>query len=151
MIEQIFDYNWGWIVAGMTLAGLEILVPGVFLLWIGLGAMTVGLVLSLFPELPLAWQALIFAISMLSSLGFGFWIQRRSGVSADAGRLNREMEQMIGQKYVAISPFIAGRGRIKVQDSSYAAVGEDTIGAGDVVEVVAIIDGRPQVVKAASP
>ncbi|MFN4090610.1 MAG: NfeD family protein [Alphaproteobacteria bacterium] len=151
MIEQIFDYTWGWIVAGMILAGLEILVPGVFLLWIGLGAMTVGLVLSLFPELPPAWQALIFAISMLSSLGFGVWIQRRSGVSADAGRLNREMEQMIGQKYVAISPFIAGRGRIKVQDSSYAAVGEDTIGSGDVVEVVAIIDGRPQVVKAASP
>jgi inner membrane protein len=148
MIEQIFDFTWGWIIAGVILAGLEVLVPGVFLLWIGLGALAVGLILSLVPDLPLAWQGLIFAASMLSSLALGFWIQRRSGRSPDAVLLNRELDSMIGQRYTAISPFVAGRGRIKVQDSSYAAHGDDGIMPGDLVEVVAISDGRPQVVRA---
>lgn len=151
MIEQIFDLTWGWIIAGVIIAGLEILVPGVFLLWVGLGAFTVGVVLSLIPGLPLAWQSLVFAVSMLSSLGLGFWIQRRSGLTKKASLLNREMEAMVGQRYIAIAPFITGRGRIKVQDTSYAAVSEEAIAKGDLVEVVAISDGRPRVVKAVEP
>lgn len=148
MIGQIFDLTWGWIIFGAILIGMEILVPGVFLLWIGLGALAVGLILSLAPELPLAWQSLVFAGSMLASLGIGFCIQRRSGRTKEAVLLNREMEAMIGRKYVAIAPFSAGRGRIRVQDTSYAAIGEDSIVEGDLVEVTAISDGRPQVVKA---
>lgn len=151
MLEQLFDFTWGWIIAGVVLAGLEILVPGVFLLWIGLGALAVGLILSLAPGLPLAWQALVFAAAMLASLGLGFWVQRRSGRGEEARLLNRELQAMVGQRYLAVAPFTAGHGRIKVQDGSYAALGEETIAAGDLVEVVAIDSGRPQVVKVKGP
>jgi len=150
MIEQIFDFTWGWIIAGVILAGLEILVPGVFLLWIGLGALAVGLILSLAPDLPLAWQALVFAGAMLASLGLGFWVQRRSGRDREAVLLNRELQAMVGQHYLAITPFTAGHGRIRVADGSYAAVGED-IAEGDEVEVVAIEAGRPRVAKVPEP
>lgn len=150
MIEQIFDFTWGWIVVGVILVGLEILVPGVFLLWVGLGAIAVGLILSLAPDLPVAWQALVFAGSMLSSLSLGFWVQRRSGRDTGARMLNREMQDMIGQRYVATSAFVAGRGRIRVRDTSYAAVSDDDVAAGDIVEVVALSSGRPRVVKRAS-
>lgn len=150
MIEQIFDFTWGWIIAGVILAGLEIVVPGVFLLWIGLGALAVGLILSLAPDLPLAWQALVFAGAMLASLGLGFWVQRRSGRGREARLLNRELQGMVGQHYLAITPFTAGHGRIRVADGSYAAVGED-IAEGDEVEVVAIEAGRPRVAKVPTP
>ena len=148
MIEQVFDWTWGWIIVGAAIAGLEILVPGMYLLWIGLGAVAVGVVLARYPELSLAWQMLVFAVSMVSSIGIGFWIQRRSGTTREARLLNREMKQMIGQTYVAVGPFVVGRGRIKVHDSSYAAVSDEAIAAGDIVKVVAIEDGRPKVVKA---
>lgn len=147
MVGQVFDFTWGWIIAGIVLAALEILVPGVFLLWLGLGALAVGLILSLVPGLPVAWQSLIFAASMLGSLGLGFWIQRRTTRGQGARTLNRELEAMVGQRYVAINGFVAGRGRIKVGDSSYGALGEGPIQAGDVVEVVAIESGRPRVVR----
>ena len=150
MIEQAFDWTWGWIIAGAVIAALEILLPGVFLMWIGLGAFAVGVVLTRYPGLPLAWQMLVFAVSMISSLGIGFWIQRRSGRGKQSRFLNRELKAMIGQSYIAIAPFSVGHGRIKVQDSSYAAVSDEEIRAGDVVEVVAIEDGRPKVVKATS-
>jgi inner membrane protein len=148
MIEQAFDWTWAWIIAGAIIAGLEILVPGIYLMWIGFGAVATGLVLARYPDLPLEWQILVFAVSMLSSLGIGFWIQRRSGRTRQARFLNREMKQMIGQTYVAVGPFVVGRGRIKVHDSSYAAVSDEAIAAGDIVKVVAIEDGRPKVVKA---
>jgi hypothetical protein len=148
MIEQAFNWTWGWIIAGAILAGLEILIPGIYLLWIGLGAFAVGIILALLPGLPLEWQTLIFAAAMVSSLGLGFWIQRRSGRTEADQFLNKEMTAMIGQKYLAIAPFSAGRGRIKVQDTSFAAVSDEAIEKGDLVEVIAITDGRPQVVKA---
>ncbi|MEX2632323.1 MAG: NfeD family protein [Tistlia sp.] len=149
MIEQLFDFTWGWIIAGVVIAGLEILIPGVFLLWIGLGALAVGLLLSLFPDLPVAWQSLVFAVAMLASLGLGFWLQRRSGSPADHGFLNRETEAMVGQRYLALTAFVAGRGRITVQDSSFAALSDEPIAAGELVEVVAIVEGKPKVAKAA--
>jgi len=150
MIAQAFDWTWGWIIVGAAIAGLEILVPGIFMLWIGLGAIAVGLVLVRYPGLSLAWQTLVFAVSMVSSIGIGFWIQRRSGRTRHAIFLNRELRAMVGHSYVAIAPFIVGHGRIKVQDGSYAAVSEEAIEAGDVVVVVAIENGRPKVSKAPS-
>lgn len=148
MIEQAFNWTWGWIIAGVIVAGLEILIPGIYLMWIGLGAFVVGLILTLLPGLPLGWQMLVFAVSMLSSVGFGFWIQRRSGRTPHAMFLNEEMKAMVGHTYIAIAPFAVGRGRIKVQDSSYAAISDEEILAGDAVEVIAIEDGWPKVVKA---
>lgn len=148
MMGTIFDTGWAWMIGGVILAGLEIIVPGIFLLWIGLGALTVGLILSIAPGLPFPWQALIFAVSMLSSLGLGFWIQRRSRTTGEDSFLNREMEAMIGQEYIAITPFVAGRGRIKVRDSSYAALSDQDIAEGDLVTVIGLSDDRPRVVKA---
>ena len=150
MLEQAFNWSWGWMIAGAIIAGLEILFPGIFLLWIGLVAFAVGVVLTRYPELPLAWQMLVFAVSMVSSLSIGFWIQRRSDRSQNARFLNEELEAMIGQTYIANSRFVARHGRIKVKDSSYAAVSDEEIEAGALVEVVAIEDGRPKVVKSTS-
>jgi len=147
MIEQLFASPWPWIIGGFLLAGAETVVAGVYLLWIGLGAVAVGLILALAPGLSPAWQALLFAVAMLGSIGIGFAIQRRSGRSRDASYLNRELEAMIGYRYVALSGFAGGRGRIRVQDTSFAAVSEDAVAAGDMVEVIAIVEGRPKVAK----
>ena len=147
MLEQAFNWSWGWMIAGAIIAGLEILFPGIFLVWIGLGAFAVGVVLTRYPELPLAWQMLVFAVSMVSSLSIGFWIQRHSDRSRDARFLNEELEAMVGQTYIANSRFVAGHGRIKVKDSSYAASSDSDIEAGELVEVVDIHDGRPKVAK----
>jgi inner membrane protein len=109
MIEQAFDWTWAWIIAGAIIAGLEILIPGIFLLWIGLGAVATGVVLARYPDLALEWQLLVFAVSMVSSVGIGFWIQRRSGRTRQARLLNREMKAMIGKTYVAGAAFTVGR------------------------------------------
>ena len=51
---------WGWIVLGLVLIGLELIAPGIFLIWLGLAAVLTGL---LDAALGLSWQTalLIFA------------------------------------------------------------------------------------------
>jgi inner membrane protein len=139
---------WIWVIVGAVLAALEIVAPGVYLLWIGLGAIVVGLVLAFAPDLPGPWQALIFAVAMLGSLSLGFWLQRRSRPPAEQKLLNEETRQLVGRRFRAITDFELGRGRIEVGDTSYAAVSVEPIRAGETVEVVAIDDDRPRVVRA---
>jgi len=143
----IFDHAWAWIIAGAVLAGLEIVAPGVYLLWIGLGALMVGIFLALAPEMAAAWQGLVFAAAMLGSVGIGFWLQRRTPRQPGEEMLNRETQALVGRRFTAITGFELGRGRIRIGDGSYAAVSEQQIQVGDVVEVVAIEDGRPKVVR----
>ena len=39
--------TWNWLIFGLLLMGLELLVPGVFLFWLGLAALLVGRVCTL--------------------------------------------------------------------------------------------------------
>ncbi len=59
MWELSVHYLW-WILALLLIAG-EILVPGYFMLWIGLAAAAMGVLLWLVPSLSLLAQALLFA------------------------------------------------------------------------------------------
>ncbi|HVL57206.1 MAG TPA: NfeD family protein [Burkholderiaceae bacterium] len=148
LLAQQLSSPWLWLILGAVLAALEIVAPGVYLLWIGLGAIIVGLSLAVAPELPLSWQALIFAVAMLGSLSLGFWLQRRSRPPAQHDLLNKETQQLVGRRFRAITDFELGRGRIEVGDTSYAAVSVEPIRAGETVEVIAIEDDRPRVVRA---
>lgn len=147
-LENVFDATWAWIIVGAVIAGLEIVVPGVFLLWIGLGALATGLILTLSPDMPLAWQLIVFAACMIAAMSLGLSLQKKGEEDPQAATLNREMQGLVGQRTVATSAFVAGRGRIRVQDTTFAAIGEDPIGEGDLVDIVAIEDGLPRVRKA---
>jgi inner membrane protein len=150
-MEALFANPWYWIIGGAVLAGLEIVVPGVFLLWIGLGAVVVGLLLTAFPELPLAWQLLIFAGSMVVSIGAGFLIQRHGRSAQTAAPLNQELAGLVGRTVVAAGDFEVGRGRVKVGDTTYAAVSAEAVTAGSTVRVLAIDEGRLRVVPETPP
>lgn len=108
-LEPLFFSPWPWVIAGAILVGLEIVAPGVFLLWIGLGAVIVGLSVLVAPDLPMAWQLLVFAVAMLGSIGIGFAIQRRSRISLTATTLNRELDALVGRQAEAIDGFSGGR------------------------------------------
>lgn len=141
MAEQMVISPWYWIIGGALLAGVEILVPGVFLLWIGLGAVAVGLVLWVLPELSVGMQLTLFALAMLGSIGLGFMIQRRSGPKPGEPVLNQELQDYIGRRFEALDDFSAGRGRVRVGDTSYSASCDGPVGKGEVVIVSAIDHG----------
>ncbi|MDQ6646416.1 MAG: NfeD family protein [Pseudomonadota bacterium] len=141
-------YLW-WILAFAMIAG-EVLLPGYFLLWIGLGAAAMGVVLWLMPTLGLLSQAISFGV-----LAFGFcavyarWIKPRLERRTPGGEhLNRRGEQMIGKRYELIEPIVNGRGKARVGDGQWLVNGPD-LPLGSTVEVTAVDGSTLQVRPAA--
>ncbi len=138
MLEFIFASYWYWFVAACLLLILEIVVPGVFLIWLGLGAAATGFFLLLFPQAALAWQLLALIISISASVLLGLQWQRRL-LKRNPPSLNQGLDGYIGRSAQASQNFQQGRGRIRLEDSSYPAICHGSaISSGQQVLVVAV-------------
>ena len=102
MLERIFAElgPWNWMVLGLVLLTLEILAPGVFLLWIGIAALLVGAAsLALWSAAFWVWQVQVvaFLILALISAYLGKRIMAGRGNDSDQPLLNRRGDQLIGR------------------------------------------------------
>ena len=141
-------YLW-WILALLLIAG-EILLPGYFMLWIGLAAAVMGVLLWLAPSLGLLAQAVLFALLAFAICMAYARLLRPKLERSEPGneRLNRRGEQMIGQRYQLIEPIVNGRGKALVGDGQWLVSGPD-LPLGSTVEVVAV-EGTTLKVRAAA-
>lgn len=127
---------WSWFVGGLFLLALEIAAPGAFFLWFGIAAILVGIIDLIF---GLSWQVLVslFLILAIVLLVFG----RRYFAARMAGpvgvRLNARGERLIGHEAVLDEPIVEGRGRIRVDDTTWRVSGAD-LPTGAHVRVVAV-------------
>ncbi|MEP6899243.1 MAG: NfeD family protein [Rhodanobacter sp.] len=148
MWELSTHYLW-WILALLLIAS-ELLLPGYFLLWIGLAAAAMGVVLWLVPSLGLLAQAVLFALlAFAACFVYAKWL--RPGLERRAPgseRLNRRAEQMIGQRYDLVEPIVNGRGKARVGDGQWLVSGPD-LPVGSTIEVLSV-DGTTLKVRAAA-
>lgn len=135
---------WTWWILGLVLLGLEILVPGVFLLWVGLAAIVVGaLSFALWETAAWTWQVqlLVFAVLAVAAVIIGRKVLARSGGDAsDQPLLNRRVDSLVGRTATLEEPIRNGRGRIRLDDTIWVVRGPD-LAAGTDVRVTAIVDG----------
>lgn len=137
MWELSTHYLW-WILAFLLIAG-EVLAPGYFMLWIGLAAASMGILIWAVPDIGMLGQALAFGLLAFAfCFAYARWlrpkIERREPGDE---RLNRRGEQMIGQRYELIEPIVNGRGKARVGDGQWLVTGPD-LPEGSTVEVVAV-------------
>lgn len=138
---------WTWVIAGLALAGLELLAPGVFFIWLGIAALLTGLADWLF---DLSWQAasLVFAGLAIVAVLLGRALMRGDRGQATGSGLNRRGEALVGRAFALDAPIVAGEGRVRIDDSFWRVTGPDAP-AGARVRV-ARIDGATLVVEAVS-
>ena len=134
---------WNWVVLGFVLLLLELIFPGVFFVWFGLGALLTALVSLLFYHLPwvASWEVeviffLIFSIIMVL-IGRNFFRRDRE---TDEPLLNRRTDQIIGKKVVLEEPVRDGKGRVRIDDTIWRIKGPD-LPEGTEVKVVAFDNG----------
>jgi membrane protein implicated in regulation of membrane protease activity len=125
-IAFIFESYWYWLIAGLVLVLAEMLLPGVYLLWIGVGALVVGVFTAVWPNAPLWLQLAVLAVAMVGSVLAGIYFQARTRKPADAQGLNAGLQSFVGVHGTAAEAFHAGHGRIKLNDSFYNAVTADS-------------------------
>ncbi len=130
---------WFWLVAGLALCAAEMLVPGAYLLWIGLAALALGVIksiLSLDMNITLlAFAGLSIASSLLGSRFYGAAPKNTPNQS-----LNQGAASLVGQEFVLERAIHNGAGHIRVRDSIWRVSGPDC-DKGARVKVVDVEDG----------
>lgn len=120
----MLDDHWGWLVFAALLGMAEVLLPGVFLIWVALAAAVTGLLALAFPiSLPI--QLLIFAALCLVSVWGGRRWYSANPVDSTDPLLNDRTARLIGDIVTVVEPIDNGRGRVKVGDSIWLCHGPD--------------------------
>lgn len=128
---------WHWLILAAALAGIEMLTPGFFFIWLGGAALITSAVALVMPSMTWENQVLIFALlSAVSVLGW-YRFRHRLVVKSDDMTLNRRGEQLLGRSATLSEPIINGRGQIKIDDTVWRCEGED-LSAGTKVKVVSL-------------
>ncbi len=140
MIEFLESmHSWHWVILGLILIGLEMTVPGTFLMWPGIAAIVVSLLYIPMPDLQWTGALTIWAIlSFVSVVGWISWRKKNPAAPTGNPTLNRRGEQYIGRVFTLTAPLINGKGELKVDDSVWRAVADQDFPAGSQVKVMRV-------------
>jgi membrane protein implicated in regulation of membrane protease activity len=116
--------NWNWFIVGGILLAIEVMVPGTYMLWLGLAAIATGVIGFI---LPLSWQLLIvvFAVLAVVSVLIGRKLQPRAEPDSDKPFLNRRADAFVGRIFTLEEPIVSGAGRVRVDDTTWRVTGPD--------------------------
>lgn len=129
-----FDAHWIWIAIGLILAALEMLVPGVYLIWLAVAAVITG-VLTLGLGLGFPSQIVIFVFLSLIAAFSARRMLRDSPIESSDPLLNRRGSRLVGETAIVTQALDGGSGRIKYGDSEWIARGPD-MGIGTRVRII---------------
>jgi membrane protein implicated in regulation of membrane protease activity len=137
---------WNWLIAGLVLMALELVAPGVFMLWLGLAALLVGII-SLVTDW--IWQVQVIAFAAFSLAAVPLWrrLATQSSTNAQSMFLNRRSDALVGRVFTLDKPIMDGSGTVRVDDTIWRVSGPDCP-AGSKVKVVRA-DGASLTVEAA--
>jgi membrane protein implicated in regulation of membrane protease activity len=138
--------GWIWFVAAAIFFLLELTAPGVFMLWLGLAAILIGII-SL--AMVLSWQAqlIIFAVLSIACIPIYRSFLRRVESPVDRPFLNRRTEGYVGRVFTLDKPIVDGVGTIRIGDTVWRVHGPD-LPAGSRVKISSA-DGAQLAVEAA--
>ena len=123
-----------WAVVALVLIAAETLIPGAFLLWLGVAAAAVFVLLLLF-DLSLLSQAVAFVVLSVISIQIYRTRFRGRGRQSDRPSLNRRADALVGHVATLHTAIVQGRGRVQIADAYWDVTGPD-LAAGTRVRVV---------------
>lgn len=132
---------WHWAVAGVALILAELAVPAFVLIWFGLGALLVSLVLALAGELTLSTQLGLWLVASLSFTGAWFRVFKPGQTKTRIGGSDSQVIGEIGLLTRDVAPFAKGEVRFQkpiLGGEVWACLSDETIAAGARVKLVSV-------------
>lgn len=130
---------WHWLVFGMLLIVFEIFIPSFTALWFGLGALIIGGILLIEPDMRLVWQLVVW---LLASSAFTWaWFKFFKRLAPDRTKAGLSREAIIGETAQVIrAPHEASRGMLrfatpKLGSEEWEFICEQAVSVGDRVAV----------------
>lgn len=119
-----------WLALALLLGVAELLVPGVFLIFVAVAAGITGIATLALPDLPLAAQLASFAVWSGVTVLVGRRWYRDYPVTTSDPMLNDRAARLIGEIVTVEQAIEGGSGRVRVGDGMWPARGADAaIGA----------------------
>ncbi len=115
---------WTWLIVGVALLALEIVAPGAFMLWFGIAAIVVG-GLALLVAIPWQAQLILFVVLATVFVLIGRRYFSRSASKVASFGLNARGRRLVGTVVVLDEPVVDGRGRIRIDDTTWRVSGPD--------------------------
>lgn len=129
-----------WLALALLLGVAELLLPGVFLIFVAVAAAITGVATLALPDLPLAAQLASFAVwSGVTVLVGRRWYRDYPIASADP-LLNDRAARLIGEIVMVEQAIDGGSGRVRVADGVWPARGPDAA-VGARMRVVEVKNG----------
>lgn len=103
---------WHWLTLGLILILAELFIPSFTIFWFGLGALLVGALVWMVPDLPLTWRIFIWAIA--SCLFTFLWFKLLRPYMTDRTKAGISREAVLGEcgQVIAV-PHESRRGMIR--------------------------------------
>lgn len=139
---------WHWIAGGLLLVMMELLIPSFFIIWFGLGALLVGIIVLLAP-VPLSAQFILWGLTSGAMVYFWFRFfknpdRTKAGLSKDAflgetGMIVKEVTEL-------------AKGQIRFQkpilgSETWPVIADETIPAGARARIVDVLGQTLKVAK----
>jgi membrane protein implicated in regulation of membrane protease activity len=127
--------TWNWLIFGFILMALEVAAPGIFLFWLGLAALLVGLLSFAFHT---SWQTQLLMFAVFAAAAVPIWrrlARSDTSVSASNPFLNRRADALVGRVFTLEKPIIDGWGTVRIDDTIWRVAGPDAP-AGSRVKIV---------------
>ena len=126
--------TWNWLIFGVILMALELIAPGVFLFWLGLAALLVGLASFGF---DLSWQIQILMFAVFAAAAVPLWRRLARSHAGDGASpfLNKRADALIGRVFTLEKPIVDGTGTVRIDDTIWRIAGPDAP-AGSRVRIV---------------
>jgi membrane protein implicated in regulation of membrane protease activity len=150
MLIELFQNSiepWVWFASGLVLIGLELAVPGSFLIWFGAAALVVGALVAYF-DMDWRWQLVLWGVLSVSFLLIGRRLTVKDDDKEGDPHLNKRGSRYQGRVFVLKQALAHGKGTLEIGDSIWRVNGPD-LPAGAHVKVIGQ-EGTTLIVEAAS-
>ena len=116
--------SWNWFILAALLFLLEVLAPGMFMLWLGLAAILVGAISSV---MIWSWQLQLIAFAVFAIAAVPAWryFARKVEQPGDSPFLNRRAEGYVGRIFTLDKPIVGGVGAVRIDDTVWRVTGPD--------------------------
>jgi membrane protein implicated in regulation of membrane protease activity len=130
---------WHWFALAAVFIVIEIFVPGVAFLWLGIAGLVTGACLFFFPSLAIEIQGIIFAVVAVITTVTARTVIRRTSGPSDRPGLNQRSHSYVGSVYILVDDTKNGHGKVHIGDTVWSVVlspGAREIPAGSSVRVI---------------
>ena len=139
-----------WLIVGLVLSVLEVVVPGVYLIWFGFAGFAMSIILC-FTDMTLAtqliWFALISGIFALIGLYVYRYIFTQTKTPKEYQNLNNSAEQYVGGTVTLAQDVKDNQTKVKIGDTYWLAYSEKPLKKGQSAKITGVKDNLILVVE----